>query len=324
MGRNVKCAGGSMIVLCGLVVLGNLAVQRALADGPVPLAVYAGVVSRAEQLSGDAATQLDSTLRQALCRQAADALDGIRTVTFDSGESMTVDNQALIARLRQREPTQASARALQARLSALRDGLGVPAGRLDPADREKLRALLAQPPFSQPVVDDSLTRWIDELLARIFGGAARGAFNLGPAIVVIGVVLAVAVLVSFVFALRRTGASEAVLPRADASGEQAPTASEAFSGAQRYVAAGDYRSAVRLLYLGTLLRLDERGLLRFDRSLTNREYLRAVAAFPSIRDALRPVVETFDRTWYGFGPLSAGEFAQYQAQVEALRNAHLS
>ena len=313
------------LVVCGLVLLGNLTAEQTQADGPVSLAVYAGVVARSEQLTGEAAAQPDSSLRQALCQKAADALDGIRSVTLDSGESLTVDNQSLIALLRLRDPTQTSARALQTRLRTLREALGGPVGELNTADREKLRALLAQPPFSQPVADDWLTRLIDEILARLFGGTARAVYSASPALVVIGVLLAAGVLLYFVLVLRRSGASEVVLPAVDASGEQAQSAGEAFSGAQRYIAMGDYRSAVRMLYLGTLLRLDERGLLCYDRSLTNQEYLRSnVAISPSIQAALRPVVEAFDRTWYGFGPMSASEFAVYQAQVEALRNAHLA
>jgi hypothetical protein len=38
---------------------------------------------------------------------------------------------------------------------------------------------------------------------------------------------------------------------------------------------GDYRTAVRYLYLSLLLLLEEHGLLRYDRPLTDREYLQA-------------------------------------------------
>jgi hypothetical protein len=312
------------MTLCTLILLGSLDTRQTWADGPVSLAAYHAAAARAEQLVSDAATELDSNRRQTLCQQSADTLDAIRAVALDSGELLTLDNQSLVIQLRQPAPTQESARQLASRLRALQDGLALPAAHVDPADREKLRELLARPPFSQPVTDDWLARLIDDVLSRLLGGAARGMFDLRYVVAAFGIVVTVLVLVYFVVSLRRSGASEAVFRAEPTADELTQTAAAAFGGVQRYVAAGDYRSAVRLLYLGTLLRLDERGLLRFDRSLTNREYLRVVAGSPAIRDALRPVVETFDRTWYGFGPMDAGDFARYQTQVDALRDAHLS
>ena len=73
------------------------------------------------------------------------------------------------------------------------------------------------------------------------------------------------------------------------------TADAALQRAQTFSAGGDYRTAVRYLYLSTLLLLEERGLFRYDRSLTNREYLRRVAHDPTLSAILQDVVEVFDR-----------------------------
>lgn len=59
---------------------------------------------------------------------------------------------------------------------------------------------------------------------------------------------------------------------------------------------------MRYLYLAALLRLDERGQLRYNRALTNREYLDRVQDNPHLQAALPPIVETFDRVWYGYAP----------------------
>ncbi len=75
---------------------------------------------------------------------------------------------------------------------------------------------------------------------------------------------------------------------------------------------------MRFLYLAALLRLDERDLLRYDRAMTNREYLEQTRDNPVLRARLAPVVDTFDRVWYGHVPLDATAFADYRAQVEAL------
>jgi hypothetical protein len=76
---------------------------------------------------------------------------------------------------------------------------------------------------------------------------------------------------------------------------------------------------VRYLYLSALLWLDERDHLRYDRALTNREYLERVRNNPALRTRLAPVIETFDRVWYGHAALDAQAFAAYQEQIEALR-----
>jgi hypothetical protein len=103
----------------------------------------------------------------------------------------------------------------------------------------------------------------------------------------------------------------------------APTTSaEALASAQQLAAAGDYRSAIRELFLAAMIVLDERGLLRYDRSLTNRETLQRLARTnPELATNLGPAVEVFDRTWYGFAPIDAASFDAYRARVEALRDA---
>jgi hypothetical protein len=83
----------------------------------------------------------------------------------------------------------------------------------------------------------------------------------------------------------------------------------------------DYRQALRLLYLAALLKLDEIGALRYDRALTNREYVRQITLQPALADALRPVVETFDDVWYGYRPLTPEGYATFETAVNELMKA---
>jgi hypothetical protein len=76
---------------------------------------------------------------------------------------------------------------------------------------------------------------------------------------------------------------------------------------------------VRYLYLSSLLLLEERDLIRYDRSQTNQEYLRSVAGRPELAVILQDVIDVFDRVWYGFQSLDSRAYAQYQARVEQLR-----
>jgi hypothetical protein len=103
------------------------------------------------------------------------------------------------------------------------------------------------------------------------------------------------------------------------AGDELLTAESALQKAKDISKGGDYRTAVRYLYISSLLTLDERGLMRFDRSKTNREYLRSVAAFPQLSAPLRDVIDVFDRVWYGFQPLDEDHFQHYAEKVDQLR-----
>jgi len=74
---------------------------------------------------------------------------------------------------------------------------------------------------------------------------------------------------------------------------------------------GEYRKAFRLIYLATLVTLDTDGILHFDRSRTNWEYLRALrrSGRPDLYELLAPFTREFDRIWYGFGSVDASTYA---------------
>lgn len=84
--------------------------------------------------------------------------------------------------------------------------------------------------------------------------------------------------------------------------------------------AGDHRSAFRLVYLATLVALDTGGILRFDRSKTNWEYLRSLRAAgrDDIYDAMQPLTRDFDRLWYGFAAAGADDYQRARRQYELL------
>ena len=64
---------------------------------------------------------------------------------------------------------------------------------------------------------------------------------------------------------------------------------------------------------------EERQLLRYDRSKTNREYLRSVAGHPELADVLKEVVDVFDRVWYGYQSLDRATFETYRNRIADLR-----
>lgn len=97
------------------------------------------------------------------------------------------------------------------------------------------------------------------------------------------------------------------------------SAQAALQEAETLSRGGDYRTAVRYLYLSTLLLLDERNLLRYDRTQTNREYLIRLADHPELSETLRSIVDVFDRVWYGHHALDQSAYAHYEAQVRKIQ-----
>ncbi len=113
--------------------------------------------------------------------------------------------------------------------------------------------------------------------------------------------------------LRRSMAPSAVTMPVGYAG-RGESSAQARAEAARLAAAGDFREAMRALYLAVLLHWDEQGRLRFDRALTNREVL-ALATRRAERDVaarLAPLVDRFDRVWYGGARCTAVEYADFE------------
>jgi hypothetical protein len=248
--------------------------------------------------------------------QAAERLAGINAVEISDGgqiQLLPVDHGWFVQALRAEEP---DLDAISARLAALRYELDHwPAGLVAPDAFQTLDEVLARPEFQpQGQVDLApLLDWLADLFD--FVPEVPGLPWLGDLLAIGAVVLLAAIVVYYAAGLWGTFAARAEIAEAP-TGLEPETAGQARARSREMARAGDYRSAVRLLYLSTLLRLEERDLLRYDRTLTNREYLQQVAGHSRLAEALRPVVDTFDRVWYGHLDPDAEGYEAYSQQVE--------
>jgi hypothetical protein len=77
--------------------------------------------------------------------------------------------------------------------------------------------------------------------------------------------------------------------------------------AARLAAEGAYREAFRALYLATLVALDRRGAIAFDRSRTNWHYLRSMRP-GATREDFHRFTALFDRKWYGDEATDDGDY----------------
>ena len=267
-------------------------------------------------------------VQQAQLAGAAAQLGLITAVSLPNGREIPISHTFLLNELSRDPP---DLERLQNLLAAWQTARATwPEVQFDNLDEAALQAILNRPEFQYEMAEPTrLQRWLEDLqlrfwqwLSEIFPSlnAGSGLGNIANFLVTsVGVVVLIIVLV---YALRELlgdfAADSAIMPD-DHLGDELLTADTALQRAQQFSAEGDYRTAVRYLYLSALLLLEERGLLRYNRSLTNREYLRSLAHQPELATILGDVIEVFDRVWYGFHTLEPAEYEWYAGQVEVLK-----
>jgi Na+-transporting methylmalonyl-CoA/oxaloacetate decarboxylase gamma subunit len=312
-----------LLLMLGCAFLGRVHVTHA---APLPLDDY-------KQLVAEAYAAAQRSDRIGLDERASRLVEATEVLLAD-GTRLPVDNRWLATALAEEPPAYPM---IVARLGAILDALGQPRTEHDPDALRKLDAIYEAPPFKSREVPSAWTRFwrsvgnaILRFLEALFGNLPAPPVPAGPgtsfagvtpvgwALLVAGLLLVIGILVYAIRGVRRSVVAEA---RAweEAAEEETLTTVEAIDRAQADAQAGNYRGAARHLYLSSLLWLEERGLLRYDRSRTNREYLQQLRG-KRVHDSLAPVVETFERVWYGHRPFDADSFREYERQVAALRD----
>jgi hypothetical protein len=311
-----------------LLVLNHSAAHAA--DPPVTLEAYWRQLEETQALVSDL-QNLPPEESGARLSAAADRWAAINRVILPDGRTVPVDHTFLVTQLRADPP---DLPLLSQRLTTLLNTRTTwPPPHHSAADLTTLKPILVQPEFQwQPEQPSLLAKWWRRFWEAVWNRIRpwlpeRGLISLDSSFfpwfryLFIGLGSLSLFLVLFFFLRGVLGdfvAESKVGPDLEA-GDEALTADTAFKEAQRLSGGGDYRTAVRYLYLSSLLLLDERRLLRYDRSQTNREYLRGVAHLPKLQGILREVIDVFDRVWYGYQPLDEHDYQQYAAQVTALR-----
>lgn len=252
-------------------------------------------------------------------------LRAVEPVTLDDGSTIEPNLSPIVAALESDPPDTAAAQSgIEAILSALDTAENGAATDADAA-RAALDDVLAREEFQPEPEDESESYWqrmlgaINDLVTAFFewfdellGGSGGGGSPASVGLAVVGVLVIVGIVA---FAVRgvRESMTPGVTRLADGSVEEHYTSSEARAEAERLFAAGQYRAALRLLYLATLIRWEEAGRLRFDRSLTNREVVARVnlQGDAALLEQLSPMVDRFDRVWYGGAPCTSEDYTSF-------------
>jgi len=279
------------------------------------------------QSSRDAMDRLrglpEERVKESLARLAHE-WEAITEVEID-GQVIPVDNKYLFKILSADKPDLDKIAGLLDALLAAHEKY--PGKVFSTADLASLNAILSRPEFLWPEkAPNPLNEWFQKLWADFNKWLNSILGNGQITIPVDNVMLSVfasiflAVILIYVFRTLFVDFMKEAHMNSEEDGESKPLTSEAaFEKAQALSRGGDYRSAVRYLYLSSLLLMDERGVLRYDRSKTNREYLRSVANSPELAKPLEEVIEVFDNVWYGYHSLEEESFKHYSARVEELK-----
>jgi Domain of unknown function (DUF4129) len=207
--------------------------------------------------------------------------------------------------------------------------------------RERIREILSRPEF-QPKQESRIARFFKEvwktitdfigelwsalrrLISGLFGSGSGGSW-----LVRIIVIAGLAVAFMFIIrALASRGPRKKRFKKRTVLGEEiesGATPRDLVSSAMEAAARGEYRRAMRGLYIALLFDMAERRLIELDDSATNREYLARVSRFNTLAPSMRYLTERFDYFWYGMFSSTEADFSSYlsrykeaAAQVEQL------
>ncbi len=293
-------------------------------ETPITVEAYWDLVRSTQQTIGQLQSQAEANVSQQL-NGLASRWDQVSAVQMPDGTLVKIHSEYLTSELRTNPPDlDHLKKSLDALLKAHEE---YPQKVFTLQDLDPLKKILARPEFqwkeSQAV---EAPDWLNRIFDAITSFMDRIVFTLANLIVegrtvfiVLGSILFILILFYISRLLSRNLAGNAQLAEEDAEGEGIVTSKGALQRAQALSMQGDYRNAVRFLYLSSLLVLDEQGLLRYDRSRTNREVLRSVASRPELANPLRDVVDVFDRVWYGYEPVDEQTYQSYLQHVEELR-----
>lgn len=282
---------------------------------------YWNLVRHTQQSILEMESKPGSEVRQEL-NALASQWDQVRTVELPDRSVVQIEPAFLTTQLRTDPPELARlGNLLEALLRAHEE---YPQNLFTIEDVAPLQEILARPEFQwqeqQPVeMPGWLTRifdWLEQLTNRVAGTTVR--YGRIP-LIVTAVLLFLLSLFFVSRGLSRDLVREAQLAVERAEGDDRLTSKGAFKRAETLSTEGDYRNAIRYLYLSSLLVLDERGVMRYDRSRTNREYLHSISSRPELAKPLHDVIEVFDRVWYGFEAVDETTYKSYVEHVEELR-----
>jgi hypothetical protein len=190
-------------------------------------------------------------------------------------------------------------------------------------ERQRLTEILSQKEFQRHHAESwmsRLRRRVEETLtrlARLFPKWQRGTDSISRVLEILVWLLAILVLYllikSILSGFRREQRMKVVGPPIILGTLMEPHTSpealreEALKLAQR----GEYRGAIRHLYISMLYELQERGMLQLNAHSTNGEYLQRLRSAVALYPMILYLTRRFEQFWYGKASPSEPEYQEF-------------
>jgi hypothetical protein len=181
--------------------------------------------------------------------------------------------------------------------------------------RQTLEQILASPEFTRLRQGPD----IRELIARFLAGLGVSGLRLSGGLfqVLLKTAAILAGLFLFLYLLKLTApflrflAPDVEEKKHQHGQDVRPEPAVLAAQAEKKASAGDYRSALRDLYLALLYELDQRRIISFKPAKTNGEYLVEIRrSAASLEASFRPMADLFDYKWYGLEPCGKEDYLQ--------------
>ena len=156
----------------------------------------------------------------------------------------------------------------------------------------------------------------EDILSKLLAPRTYMDINLKHVLLTLGCLLLIGVSIFFIQQIRGNLVTEARDEMTESATESVATEQAALTQSEKAVASQNFREALRFLYLSAVFHLQERGILTYDKSLTNLEYLHTLQPRAELQNALQPAIQVFDDVWYGYKSCDADTVADYREMLK--------
>jgi hypothetical protein len=187
-------------------------------------------------------------------------------------------------------------------------------------DQNKMREILDRHEFAVKRGESLIQRGLDWLIRNLqkfftFIPQRGSGFNKVLRVIVTIISIAVAIML-VIFTVRYFKRDKKVKKETTRTifGEEITdeTTAESLADAARKMAEqGEYRAAIRKLYVSLLFELERQGLLRLQAATTNREYLNKIRQQLGLFPVMSYLTDRFDYFWYGKYSSSQTDFEDF-------------
>jgi hypothetical protein len=201
----------------------------------------------------------------------------------------------------------------------------------DTAVRARLARILARGEFHEFDAAEADRLKLGDLLERMFGerdqneapppGLPHFELQMAPWFVLLLALIVLLLVIGYVtLETRRANPQPKAAIMPNPSGSPAPPSEplDPLLGAARLAETGDFRAALRLLYLGALITLAQARTISLSLSQTNGQYLRAIPS-GTLQEHFGALTQFFEARWYGRELCSAADYAEARRLIAALQ-----